>query len=601
MKSTELLLIHAILTDVSIALHTSIDRDWSLIQSRFKHEGLSFLTITLPTFAKDFERCLEQGYVSTAEFRPFKKVRGSELIPAFLQGITTHVFDECGVVRQDASPEAIDGIRQVCLALHKLKMECTDDRKAKAIQSYLSCERDLRSFRPCLWAANGTFRTTSRLLFGRVFAELEQMLQRGDINPKHGPGSVFESLTSNGKYRWKRWNKRLDRYFPLGDYLYVNHEDALQRGGNCVLRNSEDDNVKVIFVPKTLKTPRVIAIEPTYNQYTQQGLLAPLVELVEKDPLTRGSVLFSDSTVNGRLARESSITRKLATLDLSEASDRVHAGLAYQLFRDYPYLARAIFACRTKYALLPDGTRVPLVKFASMGSALCFPVEALVFYTMSVMNALAVRKLRPTYRNILLVKRDIAVFGDDIIIPVSEVSGLVDLLHSAGLKVNTRKTFVNGYFRESCGVDAYQGVLVTPVYVRQTAPTSTREAEKITSYVATANLFYRKGYWNTARFMRLFLDGLLGPLPHVGRESTLLGYTSVLNCYTTQRWNGKLHRYESFGYVQRTRRRKDKLHEYDRLLKFFLSRKLMPSESKDFDSSVIRGSLTLTKRWATPY
>lgn len=94
MKSTELLLTHAILTDVGLALHTSIDRDWSYLQSRFEHEGLSFLTITLPTFAKDFERCLEQGYVSASEFRSFKKDRSSGLIPSFLRGITAYVFDE---------------------------------------------------------------------------------------------------------------------------------------------------------------------------------------------------------------------------------------------------------------------------------------------------------------------------------------------------------------------------------------------------------------------------------------------------------------------------------------------------------------------------
>lgn len=602
MKSTELLLIRAILTDVSVAIHTSIDRDWITIQSRFKHEGLSFLTITLPSFAKDFESCLEKGYVCASDFRAFKRARKSGVIPAFLQGILAHVFDTCGVVRQDASIEAIDGIRQICLALQKLKLECTDDRKAKAIQSYLSCEHDLRSFRPTRWASIAPFRSVGRLLFGRVFAKLEQMLEHGDqLHPKHGPGAVYERLTSNGKYRWKCWNSRLDRYFPLAEYLYVNHSDALQRAGNCVLRDPANDNVRVVFVPKTLKAPRVIAIEPTYNQYVQQALMEPIVRMVEEDPLTRGSVLFSDSTVNGRRARQSSMDRLSATLDMSEASDRVHAGLAYQLVRDYPLLARAIFSCRSKYALLPNGTRVPLVKFASMGSALCFPMEAMVFYTIAIINGLQTRGLRPTIRNILTIKKDISVFGDDLVIPVSEVSGLISMLHSAGLKVNTRKTFVNGYFRESCGVDAYKGSLVTPVYVRQMAPRSAREAERIVSYVSTANLFYMKGYWTTARFMREFLEDLIGPLPHVGRESSLIGHTSMLGSYTISRWNRNLSRFETFGFCQKTRRKKDKLYEYDRLLKFLLSRKQEPTEQKDFDTSVIRGSLTLKKRWATPY
>jgi hypothetical protein len=55
------------------------------------------------------------------------------------------------------------------------------------------------------------------------------------------------------------------------------------------------------------------------------------------------------------------------------------------------------------------------------------------------------------------------VFGDDIIVPSECAEFVIDDLESFGLLVNRTKSFWRGAFRESCGVDAYNGVDVTPV------------------------------------------------------------------------------------------------------------------------------------------
>jgi hypothetical protein len=267
MKSTELLLITAMLTDVGIATHTSIVRDVTTVTSRFEHEGLSFLTITLPTFAKDFERSLEQGRITSNEFRSFSKLRSSRLIPRFLSGIVSNVFDRDGVLRTDASVESIDGVRQICLAYNKLKQECTDERQAQAIRSFRKCEDDLRSFRPKSWTYGRSFDLIVRMCFGELFSKLECKLLRGDLTPKHGPGAVMERIHSNDKYRRKVWSDRLERYFPADTHLFCNAEDLLSATGKRELSYSKgnSDAVRVIFVPKTQKSPRVIAIEPLYN------------------------------------------------------------------------------------------------------------------------------------------------------------------------------------------------------------------------------------------------------------------------------------------------------------------------------------------------
>lgn len=65
-------------------------RDLQTIRSRVESEGLSFLTITLPEFCKDFERCLSLGFVDSKYFRMFRKYRA---IPVFLQGMLSQIFD----------------------------------------------------------------------------------------------------------------------------------------------------------------------------------------------------------------------------------------------------------------------------------------------------------------------------------------------------------------------------------------------------------------------------------------------------------------------------------------------------------------------------
>jgi len=328
MKSTELVLISKMLADAGIMCSTSIDRDLLTLESRYQNEGLSFLTITLPTFAKGFERSLELGRLDPSLFPSFSKVHNGQ-IPKFLSGIVSRVFDVSdGTILQEPSVEAIDGVRQVCLSLQKLKMECTDARKRKATKAYLSCESDLSKVRVKSWKYNDSFRLLSKLCFGRLFAGVQELLLHQRLVPKHGPGAVVEKLSGNAKYSSFTWTSRLQRAMPSDSYLFSNAEDWILRHESLRHLSSKDEPpVKVIFVPKTLKTPRVIAIEPTHMQYVQQAFMSALVHNIELDPILGRSIRFTDSTLNGSLARQSSIDRSFATLDLSEASDRVHAAL----------------------------------------------------------------------------------------------------------------------------------------------------------------------------------------------------------------------------------------------------------------------------------
>lgn len=605
MKSAELLLISEIIKDVGLMCSTSVTRDITYVVSRVKMEGLQFLTITLPGFAKGIERCLELGYFDPSLFLAFRKLPKSDKrgqIPKLFSGIVSKIFDGSGRVHEHESIEAIDGIRQICLTFNKTKKECTNERKTNAIKSYTACEDAISRIRIQEWDYLCDFDRIVNLAFGDMLNVCQDKLLSNELVPKHGPGAVVDRITGNGKYRSLKWSQRLERVMSSSLYLFTNYLEAAESAHNVELVAPRDEEpVKVIFVPKTQKTPRVIAIEPIYNQYAQQSLLKAFVNSIEDDKLLRHSIRFSDSVTNGKLAREYSITRRSATLDLSEASDRVHCAFAHRLMRNHSHLSKSVFSCRSKYAKLPDGHVIGLKKFASMGSALCFPFEAMIFYIMCQIGIHRANNVTITKRSIESFSRSIHVYGDDLIIPSNAVSSVISILESAGLKVNRSKTFVLGHFRESCGVDAYKGHIVTPVYVRTDMPTKLQDADLIASCVATSNLFYKKGYWKTASYMRTSILDRIYPMPHVRSTSSLLGYDSYLGSYTADKWCKITQTYKTKGITLKVKKVSDVLGGYRRLMKFFLLRGEEPLEVEDFTKSVRRGSVYTKIRWSCPF
>lgn len=120
-------------------------RDLLTLRSRYEQEGYSFLTITLPSFGVDFERSLANGRIDSSLFRAFRK---SGLIPSFLRGITSLVFNaDTGCLHSDPSILAIESIRQIAYTFKKLNLPCADFRVKKTIDGYLNDELALNV--PC--------------------------------------------------------------------------------------------------------------------------------------------------------------------------------------------------------------------------------------------------------------------------------------------------------------------------------------------------------------------------------------------------------------------------------------------------------------------
>lgn len=619
-------------------------RDKNTIMSRVEKEGVSFLTITLPSFAVDFELSLEQGRIDpSSQFLAFaKRHRKRGPIPAFLQGMVGLLFDrETGRrLNEDEPPNPedsviVDSVRQICRAFNKLSLECTSSRTYKAIQGFVQTERDLDEFR-CPDELLSIFDSVSHLLwtfdwtdggynpqssdFKSWFLGRQKSSRILDFNPyelipRHGPGQTADRITGNQKYVWLSWYERLEPYFPfLGNGYSVSA--AFSKGFERVsfIPSCQELPVKVTPVPKTQKGPRIIAIEPACMQYTQQAVRGYLYDILERSLLSRGHVNFTDQTINQRMALIASRDRSLATIDLSEASDRVPLSLALRMFDGVPLLRDSIESCRSTHAILPDKTVIgPLLKFASMGSALCFPIESMYFYTVCILTLLLENNLSVTSENIYHVSRDVYVYGDDIIVPSTSAEAVTRNLQLFGCKINRNKTFISGFFRESCGTDAYGGYVVSPTYIRHLRPRNRRQATELISRCATANLFYKKGYWRTCSYLFNQIERILGDLPYISEDTPGLGRISFLGYRSIERWNRDLHRFEVRTMVPEAERRTDALSGYAALQKCLISlesrkrpdisspfRDVIPEEVDPKhlrESPVYNGVTTLKRRW----
>jgi hypothetical protein len=391
----------------------------------------------------------------------------------------------------------------------------------------------------------------------------------------------------------------LEEYFPSGEFLLPNWSFIHHLSSVTSLEPGSEIPVEVISVPKTLKAPRIIAREPFAMQFAQQSILEQFEKTVELDKLGGRFVSWSSQIENQRLARRGSARGDLATLDLSEASDRVSNQLVRSLLHDHPHLAAAVEACRSRKADVPGFGVIRLARFASMGSALCFPMEAMVFCTV-VFLGIEKELNQPLTRN--LIKQflgQVRVYGDDIIVPVEYTLSVISALQDFGLVVNENKSFWTGKFRESCGKDYYDDHDVTVVKVRREFPTERRHVSEIQSIVSLRNQLYLKGFRTTVDWLDERIERII-PFPYVGPDSPALGRISSKG-YQTDRWDTKLQRPLVRAAVAVPRIPKSFLDDYGALLKFFLKRGLSPLELRHLERAGRPNTVDIKIRWTVAY
>jgi len=576
-------------------------RDVQEIEHRVCHEGLQFLTRTVPSLAKAIDTALANDRI--VQVRGFQLATGTQL-PRFLGWLIRNVFNVDGSERSDACAGSLKWLRQVCYILYKLEVPTTKQQNEHTISSFVATDTSLPSWQgytesqprsvqhplgyerrdykksrllgdlptrcslppvgesesadphctlgsmrmesPVFCGPGGRVPVPSASCRGSLvspyrFPWVQQasiLVKRvvGMLDPKaepfkarHGTGSVSTGELPHEKAVFQRYFHDLHSVFPHGEYFAYNwshYVDAVDVESMAEFRSG---TAKVVLVPKDSRGPRLISCEPLEYQWIQQGLRRQLEKAIDDCPLTHGRINFRDQNVNRDLAMRGSRGEPWVTLDMKDASDRVSVALIQQLFPE-PWLT-CLMASRTPATVLPSGEVFQMRKFAPMGSSLCFPVESLVFWSLSIAAIMQTHKLTASQASTLMY-----VFGDDLIIRREVYQTVLDHLPLVDLKFNESKCCVAGSFRESCGCDAYKGVDVTPLRVKSTW--DHRKGTSIASYVTLHNVAIERGLFNLADCIFLEITKYI-KLPYA--ESAEVGYVCWVDYRKTaiqmKRWN----------------------------------------------------------------
>lgn len=496
------------------------------VSRRLLSEGSGFLTKTLPRLGKHFDQVLSGATNWNCHSIGFETIDGGEL-PRFLGELFQLVCAKDGSILPDPDANCVKLIREILYLFYKYELPYHESLEQRVISDFEEAEKDLRNldnfFKYILdaypdlvtrvrrhgggseWSKNDyTDNPTdkdialvreAKILLSQVLSSLDLT----DIVPRHGPGVVATKQKPWEKYLFTNVCKRITDVYPLDAYFFASNGAVCDKYDSFDAIGEADLPARVILVPKDSRGPRLISCEPVDFQWIQQGVRKALYERVESHSVTKYNVFFTDQNPNRFGAYLGSKYGKYATLDLKEASDRIHVDLVRLLFPEH--ITKVLLATRSESTVLPDGRRIELRKFAPMGSALCFPVLALTIWSLLTAGA-------PDADT----RESILVYGDDVIVPTAYAESAMKILETFGLKINRSKSCLNGSFRESCGLDAFKGVDVTPVRLR-TVWTASRSPQVYTSWISYANSFYDRQRLHVYRVVVDMLHSVFDTIP----------------------------------------------------------------------------------------
>lgn len=638
--------IESLFEDISMEYpndRTDFSRDIKRLRSLLDTRGIRLFTIDLPELGKHLDRCLSGSVYVPSNLPLSRQVSRTVVVPRLFRALYLRIFEENGCLKEKSDIAAIFALRQALYGLKKLKLNCEQWRIRDAVTTLCQTDQQLPSpflnwnsedpsfFEPTKSISlssysdegyalqklgglkHGSFSRLATDLCQSVFdwllLDLGQFVPGGGINTstgnksrihsfKHGPGAVSDGNAGDYKYNFPSWSLKLEYQFPQSEFAFANYDHWLHDGG---LEEKTNLFSKLVAVPKTLKTPRLIAAEPTCNQWAQQSIWS-WFKTRSQDSVVGNFVRFNDQSVNQWLALLGSENGKLATIDLSEASDRVSCRLVERVFRLNPELLTALYSTRTSTVKQSISRHSPseisLNKFSMMGNACTFPVESFIFLGLSLTACLLhAGKTSRGHGDIAKFVRTlhgkVHVFGDDIIVP-TEVTGILDsLLTLFDFKINKDKSHDSGFFRESCGCDAFKGHDVTPAYVTSLADKP--GPELIEGLCEVSNNFFLKGWWNTAKYLQSTIEHHVDVVNVDSGLTGLVSYTADFRPSKRIRWNKSYHIWEERSALLTAKQKRSSEPGFGPLLQYFTEN---PSQDLPWKSGVDgRPRLKLTRGW----
>jgi len=228
-----------------------------------------------------------------------------------------------------------------------------------------------------------------------------------------------------------------------------------------------------------------------------------------------------------------------------------------------------------------------------MGNATTFPVESLVFWAICSASLQYHGFHQPGA---------VFVFGDDIIVPAEMAEVVINDLESFGLVVNRTKSFWRSNFRESCGVDAFNGVNVTPVRWKTSV-----DAEHLVGMQSLSDMAMRlrvAGYTEAAVTAydilrkRVNQYGIKLPFTDNPNHGGLCEFSSSINAWSNAFWQKDLHYYATPVYRVETIERKRSICDWNHVLESVVNlnlqgRSTIPARSVSRRTKLNRGWIAI--------
>lgn len=621
-----------ILTDVCVyhpTLHKDCERDLKRLKTLTSTMGAKVFTLMLPAIGKVLDASFQSGSLDFDGIPLSRSYSRKTKIPRLFRGIWLLIADDSGCLKHDIDPNDILFLRTLLLAGKKYQTDCDPSAVYATVKEYYDVDNALPPPSQ-IWDGDGSDLDPSRdpqfedfasdpseLAFDvtsgrerRLLHAAQQVADRvsgslGEFLPRlsrfrHGPGAVSDlNSRKDFKYSFPSWGPRLQWIFPAVDFAMSSiaeglESDDYESAGLPLIEGAS----RLYAVPKTQKGPRLIAAEPTCHQWCQQSVRSFLTDAIKASPLNE-SIDFGRQDLSGELALSASSTGLLATVDLSAASDRLSCAVVERIFRRNPSILSALVATRTRYLLNDIDKKSPslhkLRKFASMGSALTFPVQSIVFYVLCVTAGLVWSGVHENrWREI---GRQVRVYGDDLIVPVSWMPLVEELFKALYLKINRAKTFTNGKFRESCGSDCFDGTYVSPGQVRQFYEQS--KLSTLQGVVQSANNLYLKGMWHAADALLSSVPvGIRKLIPTVTPGSGSFGLYSAggFSSSAKKRWNSDLQRTEYAVLTFGSRRSRTFKYEGSANLLQYFTEDPSSSQISDWESGLVAEPLPVARK-----
>lgn len=381
--------------------------------------------------------------------------------------------------------------RQIVACLRKtLDLPCRETQE----ESLVSWRLRNNEIQPLTWEQV----YLADLLAEELRVLIPQDVTLADLFPESGPGAVSEKRSQH--------DRTLNYSINGLGFRGAIHEKA--------------GKSRPIAVPKTWTKMRLIMAEPSSLMLAQKSLQKWLMSQAHSSPMYKYCRFEDQEFQRSKLRREG-----VASIDLSDASDRVNRLLVWRAFKDRPVLRSFLFQARSQETI--DGDRIAM--FSTMGNATTF-----VVMTYLLTAVCRVAESECMHRKARVIRS--SVFGDDLVVDQVIYGSVVNLLMKLGFSVNQQKSYCVGDFKEACGLDLYRAEDVTPIKVKSLTAATRQDFDRLLAY---CNAFFLRGMWRAARTIQQIMDQKWSvSIGYIGARDVLVSFScnTILNGKWRKAW-----------------------------------------------------------------